>query len=200
MKGGEIYSYTPDPLWERFKKGDKEAFAQIYNDHIDNLLLYGMKAIQKEQVVQDAIQDLFVELWSSRENLQSVRSVPFYLFKSLRYKLFRAEKTSINIHYFAESIFEHPSLEDPSVEIKILRVEEELLNQQKIHGAIRQLPRRQQEAINLRFYQGFSNEQIAGIMDITYQSATNLIHKGILALRKQLEYILLFFLALIIPF
>ncbi|MDR3714711.1 MAG: RNA polymerase sigma factor [Puia sp.] len=190
MTDEELYLYVPDPLWERFKNGDRHAFAQLYNDHVDNLLLYGMKVIQKQQIVEDAIQDLFVELWRSRENLQSVRSVSFYLVKSLRYKLFRHEKT--RMEYFMEDVpAHHPVLQDSAIEIKILK-EEELLNQQKVRRAIQRLPRRQQEVINLRFYQGFTNDQIAGIMDINYQSAGNLIHKAILALRKQLGYALLY--------
>jgi len=191
MTNEDIYSYVPDPLWERFKKGDLEAFAQLYNEHIDNLLLYGIKTIRKEQVVKDAIQDLFVELWRSRENLQSVRSVPLYLFKSLRYKLFRENKMRVEVA--SASISAYPSLLDSSVEMKILQREEELFHREKISHAIRQLPCRQQEAINLRFYQGFSNEQIALIMDINYQSVANLIHKAILLLRKHLEYMLTLF-------
>ncbi|MBN9380546.1 MAG: RNA polymerase sigma factor [Chitinophagaceae bacterium] len=188
MTNEDLYSYVPDPLWERFKKGDQEAFAQLYNEHIDNLLLYGMKTIRKEQVVKDAIQDLFVELWRSRENLQSVRSVPLYLFKSLRYKLFRENKMRMEVP--SASIPAYPSLLDSSIEMLILQREEECSHREKISHAIRQLPCRQQEAINLRFYQGFSNEQIALIMDINYQSVINLIHKAILQLRKHLGYIL----------
>ncbi|HVW58620.1 MAG TPA: RNA polymerase sigma factor [Puia sp.] len=188
MTNEDLYSYVPDPLWERFKKGDQDAFARIYNEHIDNLLLYGMKTIRKEQVVKDAIQDLFVELWRSRENLQSVRSVPLYLFKSLRYKLFRESKMRVEVS--TASISAYPSLPDSSIEMIILQREEECFHREKIGHAIRKLPCRQQEAINLRFYQGFSNEQIALIMDINYQSVINLIHKAILQLRKHLEYML----------
>ncbi len=197
MTEEDLYSYVPDPLWERFKQGDREAFAQLYNEHVSHLLLYGIKAVRKEQLVKDAIQDLFVELWRSRENLQSVRSVRLYLFKSLRYKLFRAEK--MKPEFSLGNISARFNPEDASIEMKILQREEEQHSRQRVREAILRLPRRQQEAINLRFYEGFSNEQIASIMDINYQSATNLIHKAILVLRDQLNYILLFLCICLFP-
>jgi DNA-directed RNA polymerase specialized sigma24 family protein len=42
--------------------------------------------------LKDQIQELFVELWNSRKNLAPARSVKFYLFKALRYKLIKLEK------------------------------------------------------------------------------------------------------------
>src|ERR1700685_3446958 len=78
--------------WSQFKEGDRDAFSAIYQQHICQLITYGLKLCPDEDLLKDQIQELFVELWHSRNNLAPVRSVKFYLFKALRYKLIRLEK------------------------------------------------------------------------------------------------------------
>src|SRR5215467_8963832 len=79
-------------LWLRFKNGDKVAFAELYQKHIISLAAYGSKICPDQEILKDSIQELFVELWNSRQNLSVTGSVRFYLFKALRYKLLRFEK------------------------------------------------------------------------------------------------------------
>ena len=187
----------PDPadhtVWDKFKYGDREAFALLYRTHIHMLIAYGMRIASEQNVVKDAIQDLFMELWRSKEQLQPPRSIEAYLLKALRYKLMRNAK--VQQRYQAEV----PDAPDPlNIESSILLRETENLQKEQIQKAIAQLPQRQQEVINLRFFQGCSTEDVAGIMGLNYQSATNLLHRAVLHLRKFLgSGILLFFIKII---
>jgi DNA-directed RNA polymerase specialized sigma24 family protein len=53
---------------------------------------------------------------------------------------------------------------------------------------INRLPKRQHEAIFLRFYEELSYEDIAAIMNLNYQGARNIIYKSVKALRKNMEH------------
>lgn len=172
-------------VWEDFRNGSRQAFAQLYHQHIHMLIAYGMRVTGEHNVVKDAIQDLFVELWRSRAQLQPVRSIHGYLLKALRYKLMR------NARVQARYSSDLPEEADTDIEHLIIEKEEALRRQVRIRAAIARLPIRQQEAINLRFYHNCSNEDIAGIMGVNYQSATNLLHRAILHLRQYLEINLL---------
>lgn len=168
-----------DPGWEDFKKGDRDAFAKLYDEHAPPLIVYGMRVSGEEAVVKDVVQDLFVELWRSRAQLQSVRSVRGYLLKALRYKLMR--KAAVRLLYKEEL----PDQADPvNPEAIILEHEDEVIRRQLIRRAVDRLPRRQQEVVNLRFYQGLSTEEAAEIMAVNYQSAANLLHRAVDQLRK----------------
>ncbi len=168
-----------DPVWEDFKKGDRDAFAKLYDEHAPPLIVYGMRVSGEEAVVKDVVQDLFVELWRSRAQLQSVRSVRGYLLKALRYKLMR--KAAVRLLYKEEL----PEQADPvNPEAIILEHEDETIRRQLIRRAIDRLPRRQQEVVNLRFYQGLTTEEAAEIMAVNYQSAVNLLHRAVDQLRK----------------
>jgi RNA polymerase sigma-70 factor (ECF subfamily) len=178
-------------LWLQFKAGNKNAFAEIYHTFISSLIAYGAKLCADEESLKDNIQDLFIELWNSREKIAQPDYVKFYLFKALRYKLIRADKvrqlrTSIS---YRESHADNGSYNKvvASVETKI--VDEEILNSQisSLRVAINGLTKRQQEVIQLKFYQGFSNEQIADLMQINYQSISNLLHTALYRIKKNLK-------------
>lgn len=178
-------------LWLRFIAGDFNAYASLYKDHVESLILYGLKIKQDKDEVQDAIQDLFIELWHSKENLKPVQLVNMYLLKALRYKLIKKEKNRISSLKDEPDNLPDIALEQP-IEFFILESEDRAYKLEKIRKAVQLLPKRQQEVINLRFYKGFSTEQVAGIMAINYQSATNLLHKAVQFLRQYMRVITFF--------
>ena len=60
---------TDSELWQAFKEGDRAAFTQLYNLHIEDLLSYGYRVTSDRQLIKDSIQDLFLHLGRSRQNL-----------------------------------------------------------------------------------------------------------------------------------
>lgn len=178
-------------LWLRFIAVDFTAYADLYKGHVESLILYGLKIKPDKDEVKDAIQDLFVELWHSKENLKPVQLVHVYLLKALRYKLIKKEKTKISPLKNDPDDLPVTALEQP-IEFFILEKEDRVYKLEKIRKAVQLLPKRQQEIINLRFYQGLSTEQVAAIMAINYQSAANLLHKAVQFLRQCMQVIAFF--------
>jgi len=184
-------------LWVNFRQGDKEAFAGIYNAHIDSLISYGSKLCTDKEILKDNIQDMFVELWNSRENLTNPDCVKFYLFKALRYKLIRAEKVRklhVVVSPNGEAIYN--GFDNP-VETRIIEKEIRDSQTECIRIAIATLTKRQQEAVLLRFYQGFSNDQIANLMEMNYQSVSNLLHTALYRIKNNLKSSVAFTTALL---
>ncbi len=175
-------------IWSQFKNGDKNAFANLYQLHAGDLICYGSKICNDQEILKDAIQDLFVELWHSRKNLALVDSVRFYLLKSLRYKLIRSEKKRLQQTSFLPDSpapgfarFEMP------VESAIIDRETQDSQVSILRMAIKSLSKRQQEVIQLRFYQGFSNDQIAQLLHMNYQSVSNLLYNALSRIKNNLK-------------
>src|SRR5690606_3537124 len=80
---------TDQELWNSFRKGEEQAFAQIARQYYPGLFSYGAKFSRDREFVNDCVQDLFLELWSKRESIGDTQFVKFYLFKSLRRKIHR---------------------------------------------------------------------------------------------------------------
>jgi len=174
--------------WLRFKDGDREAFATLYKQHSIALIAYGVKLCPDKDLLKDQIQELFVELWNTRKNLSPTDSVRFYLLKALRYKLIRLEKkrhTSSRPYPLTPELA-YAGHEDP-VETAIVNKETKESYLILLTRAVKDLPLRQQEAIQLRFYQGLSNEQIAELMHMNYQSVSNLIYRALSRLKDSMK-------------
>ncbi len=174
-----------DLTWKAFKKGDKKAFAVIYRDHVRSLLNYGYKVTSDRRLIEDSIQDLFFELWKNRAGLSDTTSVPFYLFRALRYKIMRNLKSSAGS--VLQQLEEVPEAFDLSHENYLIGLEVQSLQMAHLKDLITKLPRRQQEAINLRYYHNFSNEEIARIMGVNYQSACKFLYSALKTLKANLH-------------
>jgi RNA polymerase sigma-70 factor (ECF subfamily) len=165
-------------------KGGKEAaFEALYKKYIGDLLAYGDKMGLDSEVLKDLIQDLFVEIWRSKERLSDTDSIKFYLFKALRYKMIRHHQRALS----AIPIPGDWAEQEESVEARMLNAEQNGMTAKQLQLAIAKLPKRQQEIIHLRFFQGFSNREIASLMNLQYQSASNLIQRSLQSIRQYLQ-------------
>lgn len=170
-------------LWQAMLKGSEVAFSQIYQLYSLPLLAYGSKISFDENVVKDAIQDIFVNLWNKHKHLPQVSNVRVYLFKSLRNRLFRILEKNGKF----ERKIDYEMLTVPSKENAIILQElkkEQLL---KLHFHLQNLPTRQREVIHLKFFQNLKTAEIAELLDINYQSVSNIIHRGLNTLKTKFQ-------------
>jgi len=170
-------------IWERFLKGDKLAFEELMKTHFTALFHYGTKFSKEQEFIKDCIQDLFLQLWESRQNLAPVVVVKSYLMASLRRRIHRA---TLPIH-FSEVLMESKDIFEIefSIEEKFIQNESTLALTLKIKYAIEMLPKRQKEVIYLKFFQELEREQIAKIMDIAPQTVSNLLQMAVKQLKKR---------------
>lgn len=173
-------------LWERFKQGDRDAFRSLYELFVPALLNYGAKLSSDANVVEDCIQDLFIELWSSGQKLSSTTSVKFYLFKALRNKITRTQNVrSLSSAMTTDELELYERI--PSEEDNIINMETHLSSVEILQEQIKLLPERQREAINLRYYHNFSNEEMAEIMGINYHSACKSLYAALKSLKLNVK-------------
>lgn len=168
-------------LWNAFRSGDKNAYAEIYELYFDLLYSYGKRFIADQTQVEDAIQELFITLWRTRERLSSVDNIKFYLFHSLRRDIRRInerEKALEKVDFDSFLIMHN----HPADEYSPADTERELTL--KLVAILQNLPKRQLEAITLRYYDNFSIAEIAAIMDVSEKTVRNTLHNSLTLLRK----------------
>jgi RNA polymerase sigma factor (sigma-70 family) len=168
-------------LWESFRNGDKEAFALLFRRHYESLVRYGNKFTGNTEVLEDSIQELFIELWQAKSRTP-VLSVRAYLLKALKYKLLR------KYHQTQDTV---PLKEDEggfewSHEIALIARQDSAEKEKVVVDALNRLSNRQKEIIYLKYYQNLSYEEVSEIMNINYQAARNLLYQAIKSLRSWL--------------
>ena len=181
-------------LWGLFLQGDRHAFAEIYDAHIDDLFHYGMHFCQEKERVKDCLQDLFQDLWISRTHLSAdIGNVRYYLISSLRRRLLRAlRKDRRYQHRESWEAFEFEytlPLENQLIQQETLEAQKRLLQE-----GLANLTRRQREAIYLRFFQNLNYNEVADIMSMQVDSVYNTISKAIGILKKNISLPLLLLL------
>ena len=181
-------------LWNRFRKGDSQAFGSIYRMHITELLSYGYRITSNRQLIKDSIHDLFLHIWLHREKLSETDSIKYYLFRSLRNRILQAPSVSSRV--LEEFRFDE-LLAETSVEDQLIEQETHSAQLSQLKQAIDRLPKRQQEVIQLRYFHAFSLEEISSVMQMNNQSVRNLLHRAILHLRNHFEIVGSLLLALV---
>jgi RNA polymerase sigma factor (sigma-70 family) len=169
-------------LWESFRKGDKDAFADLFRRYYETLFRFGSKFTTDTELLEDCIQELFIELWQAK-SATPVLSVKAYLLKSLKYKLLRVFRQKGKILPLLDNgdvAFEwsHESL--------LIAEQENAEKKQMVLNALGRLSNRQKEIIYLKYYQNLSYEEVSEIMNINYQVARNLLYQAIKSLKSLL--------------
>jgi len=175
--------------WEAMIRGDENAFAKLYELYFKLLYNYGMKICSERSRVEDCIHDLFVDLWRYRANLASTTSVRFYLYRSLRRKLVKDKENAIWLYDDASFVDEVLLLSTQSQEHDIIESESKDLKTARLQKLLNDLSPRQFEALVLYFYDEFTYDEIAVILNVNEQSARNLVQRGLVQLRNYAKHI-----------
>ena len=171
-------------LWSQLKAGDEEAFSLLFEKYYGLLVNYGKTLNTESEIVKDCIQDVFVDIWNYRNNLNEARVVKAYLLSSVRKRIVRLHERN-HIFSSAISIDSIDFLYEYSIEDRLIADETMAKSVKKINQLINSLPARQSEALYLRYHQGLTVDQVSEVLNINYQSTKNLLHRAILQLRKE---------------
>jgi len=164
-------SISDNLLWQRLKEDDREALGGLYEKYADHLLAYGLSIVYNRDIVRDAVQELFLQVWSSRHRLTIPDSSRYYLMASVRRLILKIVKEE---QVLADEIEERSEEQDFEHEEEIRRV---------VLNAVRTLPPRQQEIIFLKFYEKMSYEEISALTGLEYQILRNTICRAVKSLR-----------------
>ncbi len=171
-------------LWIRFRGGDGEAFDDLVRRRYRTLFNYATRFTKDREFIKDCVQDLFLELWDKRANLMPTPYVTIYLIRSLRNNLIRKLKLEKRLNLAEDGMESFPEFTDGStIENDWIHTEMLYENEKNMRRAIDRLPKRQQEVIFLKFYEGLSNEEIAGIMEIERQTVASFTHRALIQLK-----------------
>jgi RNA polymerase sigma-70 factor (ECF subfamily) len=169
--------------WQALKDGDKRALEHIYRDHAAVLLKYGRKFMPDAQLVEDCIQDLFIELWDARQRISATDSIRKYLFVSLRRKIVKTLDRQVK-KIASEEPEERHFQADFGIDQLLIQNEMDAERESKLKVAMAALSERQREVLYLKYFADMDYNQIGEIMELNYQSARNLSHRALESLRQ----------------
>lgn len=172
-------------VWNQFiLEGNMDALSRIYFHCYDLLFTYGLKHTADKQVVENTIQNVFMNLITLRKSIGDVKNLTGYLICTFRRQLFlelNKQKKTILTEKLPEEQFDF--FKSPEQDIS----DKEDLEQ--LHVIIKQcignLTNKQQEIIYLRFESGISYEEISEMLHISVDSCYKLVYRSIKTIRSE---------------
>jgi len=171
-------------LVHRAQQGDKEAFAQLYENHFDKIYRYVTLRIGNKTEAEDLTQQVFLNALRSISSFKW-RGVPFstWLFRiahNLVVDYLRRGKKRATTP-LDESLVSSDSSPQLAAEYK--------LDIEQLISATKRLTAAQREVISLRFASELSVAHVAKVMGKSQGAVKALQHSAVVALRKALSVV-----------
>ncbi len=173
-------------LWQGIKAGEKHSFNILFRRYYSELYYYGIKLIPDPDFIKECIQEVFIRVWETRQNVADVENGKAYLLVCLRRMLLVQNKKnklrqSVEVDQIENSIF--------YFELNEFEKHNEL--SEEVHhallSAVNSLTSRQRELVMLFFYHGMTYSEIAEITGISIQAVRNLMYRTLIHLRKTIS-------------
>ena len=169
-------------LYQAYINGENEAFSKIYDMYVRMLLNYGCCLTTNKELVEDCVHDVFTRLLD-RQHAPKMKSMSAFLVISLRNRLideFRHDTFSSDQP--VEKLTGRKS--DMEVERDYITKEQMQQNHSLVTRLMETLTPRQRQAFQLYYLEEMEYKDICQIMDMSYHSIRNLVHRGMLKLRE----------------
>lgn len=170
-------------IWEKFKAGDRQAFETIYNEFVDVLYAYGSKITSNKSLIEDSIQDLFIDIYRYGSKLRKPEYLEFYLFKSLKRIIIKKLKENRKMDLTNDS-FEQFNLKFSLEEV----AEKEILekNIQLLQNEIKTLDAKKRELLFLKFNSGLTYNEIGEMLDMKPDTVKKQVQRLLKYIQKEL--------------
>jgi len=177
----------------RYQSGDRDAFHYIYDRCLPVVFYHLRSLLENREDAEDIAAECFIKLWKNRPGFGNMDSLKSWLkvtsrnaaFDLLRHRKMAAEKID--------------RLREKAIAADLSYANEDLFSAAlaEIYRQIELLPPKSREVFKLRYLEGLSNDEIAGIMGINNQSVRDHLSRALKVLRAEIlkkENLFIFFL------
>ena len=180
----EETSKNPDELLVRRAIGrDRAAFTTLYQKYVDQIYRHTYYRVGNQEDAEDITEEVFIRAWKAIDRFNKT-GAPFVSW------LITISRNLIIDHYRVKKI--HVSLEKMEIAADSRSNPEELaevkFNEEYIRGAIEKLKEEKRQVIMLRFIDGFSYAEIAGMLKKSEGAVRVIQYRALSDLKRILEH------------
>jgi RNA polymerase sigma-70 factor, ECF subfamily len=164
-------------LIQKIKESNQSAFKQLFTFYYGALVKFCFYRIRNLDVSKDLVQEIFTNLWISRNRLDSEKSIKAYLYKSAVNQVINLSKHSSSKNFSF----------DESISTEINSNNSNLENQIDLFSSIEKLPEKLKTVFMLSRIEGFKYSEIAEICQISVKAVEKRMTKAFKILREILS-------------
>jgi RNA polymerase sigma-70 factor (ECF subfamily) len=178
-----IYTtFSDSELTSLLKSGDRAAYTEIYKRYTGVLFAHAYRKLQDREEARDAVQELFVVLWSKRETISISSTLCGYLYSAVRNRVLNTilhkKVQSSYVNHLQEFITHHEAITDHLIREKELSL--------LIDTEVAMLPAKMREIFELSRKANLSHREIALHLDISEKTVKNQVNNALKILRIKL--------------
>lgn len=165
-----MYGMNLKEYLSRARNGDKEAFAQIYEELKQPVFTIVCRIVQSKEIAEDVTQDIFVKLFISPPD-SSVKNPRAWIFQMAR-------------NLAIDALRRKQSIDIDDVELVAEDALSSVVMRMDIESAISRLPRVEREIVSLHINAELHFHEISSIVGLSVPSVYRKYRKAIKALRQ----------------
>jgi RNA polymerase sigma-70 factor (ECF subfamily) len=173
------YQMWPDArLLEQLRLDDRKAFEILYHKYSSKLFYAAYNLFRDKDVCEDLVQELFIDLWTKRNQL-NITSLEAYLKVAVRHRVLfylRTKKASVDLTVI-ETLVEKYSADSKLFQDDIAHL---------LEDGVAQLPEKCRQIFTLSRKEYLSNKEIATRLNISIKTVENQITIALRYLRTGL--------------
>lgn len=157
---------------------DEEGFERFYTEHSGRAFAILLRILRDEHDAQDVLQDAFLQAWRQRNNYDPDRGTPAAwintITRSRALDHLRAARSAV------QNVAEQISAPDPRAEQNVTSG----IERTQLCELLAQLPSSQRTAMELAYFEGYSQTEIAAQLDVPLGTVKTRILLGMQRLRS----------------
>lgn len=167
-------------LFEQIKNGDRKAFEAVFRAWYPFLCNYATQLLKEPSAAEEIVQELFVNLWEKKEDINIDTSLKSYLFRAVKNRCLNYVRHSkIKEEYFRIMQSEQNNYsEDYDSQAELM---------QKIEESIASLPEKRKEIFRLSRQEGLKYREIANRLNLSIKTVETQMGLAIKSLRENLK-------------
>ena len=180
---------------EGLVNGSHSNFETLIDYYHKPLSLYAYSLSKDLDLSKDVVQNVFFKFWVKRKDLEHIKSLKNYLFKSVYNEFSNQMRHRKKISVLEQKHFE--------ILNQIILNQDEDLSKSKIDlvcQEINKLPQKCKETLLLSKMEGLTNQEISNYMNVSKRTVENQISKAFRIIRQKLRKKMLLFLISIFRF
>ncbi|WP_179334108.1 RNA polymerase sigma factor [Winogradskyella costae] len=166
-------------LFEQIQEGNTKALDVFFKKYYDKLCRFGVLFESNIHIIEEKVDDVFIQLWSNRDQLNKIKNPKSYIYAILKNDLLRIKNNYQTSPLQNDDQLNSNSLY-PSIEDEIIANEQKEIDKNVIKNVLESIPKRTRQIFEMSRIDGFKYKEISELLGISPKTVEN--HIG-LALR-----------------
>lgn len=176
-------NYSENELLERFRKGQRAAFAEVFDLLYASVCYYALKITRDHAAAEDIAEDSFFKVWEKRTLFVDLRQLKSYLYTTTRNASLDWLNSMRQFQRITDSTENSLSFVENNAFNNIVGAE--ILNQ--LSAAMQKLPPQARQVITMLFLEGKNTKAVAAELGVSQSTVKTQKGRSLVKLKEHIS-------------